>query len=277
MQSPDVKDALPCADSYAVARRYWANVPVDGGDSFGAPPLGGSGQAEIYYRHHEELRTLRRLVDFSREKSILELGCGAGRWAVSLSPLVRSYTGIDFSSRMLEIARQRVSELHICNVKFEHASLLEFNPSEAYDLIYLSSVSQYLFDTDLVAILKRLSAAVSPTGVLIDRSTTHRFERSIRHDDTYFSIYRTIGEIEQIFRQGGFVVYVNKPSYRDLALPYRVRRWTSTQRFADIVRRTEPFSYDCLRLLAWTAKHLCHCQGEMAEFSHDFSLFRRSA
>src|SRR5205085_1868229 len=123
----------------------------------------------------------------------------------SLAPLVKSYTAVELSSTMLDIARKRADELRVRNVIFAHCALQEFVPCETYDIIYLSGVSQYLHDNELKAVVRRLNLALKPGGVIVDRSTLHRFHRSVRQDDEYFSIYRTGDEVRQMFADEGFI------------------------------------------------------------------------
>ena len=52
-----------------------------------------------------------------RDKDVLEIGCGIGRFATALAPLVRRYTGIDVSAGMVETARRRA--LGLANVAIE--------------------------------------------------------------------------------------------------------------------------------------------------------------
>jgi SAM-dependent methyltransferase len=54
------------------------------------------------------------------EKSYLDIGCGIGRMEQALSPAVRFITGIDISSGMIQLARERCAGLS--NVAFQLAS-----------------------------------------------------------------------------------------------------------------------------------------------------------
>jgi len=258
-----------------VARRYWENPPGDNGDWFGVSPIGECGQTEVYYRHYEELRHIKRIVNFSKEKTVLELGSGAGRWVLSLAPLVKSYIAVDSSYRMLEIAKCRVDTMNLTNVIFKQCSLQEFIPMGKFDIIYLSGVSQYLNDEDLDLFLQRLKFSLEPSGILIDRSTVHRRSRANLETDDYFSVYRTSEEIIQIFQKHGLINYYHRQSYKCLSVPERLRRWIATNTFANITRRLAPVSYHLLRSIVFVLPTSFTSKREMHDFSHDFFLFRR--
>lgn len=71
-------------------------------------------------------------------KDVLELGCGAATLVKKLAPSTQSYTGINGSQKMLELALKNLAG--IPNVKLTHASL------ETYDCIFSQLTLHYLED-----------------------------------------------------------------------------------------------------------------------------------
>lgn len=87
---------------------------------------------------------LNLLGDMSN-KDVLELGCGAATLAKELAPLLGSYTGIDGSQKMLELALKNLAG--IPNVKLTHASLETYDfKKETYDCIFSQLTLHYLED-----------------------------------------------------------------------------------------------------------------------------------
>lgn len=82
------------------------------------PTLGGN--KESFAKHADAYRTLelmppeRRLLTCLSHRwsqvDMLDLGVGAGRTAWTFAPLARSYVGLDYLERMVELARQNVGE-----------------------------------------------------------------------------------------------------------------------------------------------------------------------
>jgi len=94
---------------------------------------------------HSYHRRLKEVYQFlvSPEQRVLELGCGAGDLLASLQP---SYgVGIDFSSEMLELARQHNPNLH-----FIQNDVHDLNLDETFDIIILSDLLNDLWDVQTV-------------------------------------------------------------------------------------------------------------------------------
>ncbi|HXI11686.1 MAG TPA: methyltransferase domain-containing protein [Thermoanaerobaculia bacterium] len=71
-----------------------------------------------------------------RQRSVLQIGCGIGRFEAALAPMVGSATGIDISPRMIETARGRCASLN--NVTLHVTTGLDlgsFSDGE-FDLVY---------------------------------------------------------------------------------------------------------------------------------------------
>jgi tRNA (cmo5U34)-methyltransferase len=59
---------------------------------------------------------IARQIHLSRDLDVLDFGCGTGLLTLALQPLVRSVTGADTSSGMLDVLRKKVHELGLANV-----------------------------------------------------------------------------------------------------------------------------------------------------------------
>ena len=46
----------------------------------------------------------------SKEKAVLDIACGIGRLAKFIAPKVKQYVGVDFSSEMIEKAKERYKD-----------------------------------------------------------------------------------------------------------------------------------------------------------------------
>ena len=94
---------------------------------------------------------------------IADLGCGPGnntelaarRWPEAL------VIGVDSSAEMIAAARERARPGHL---EFRQADLTEWQPDQAFDIVLLNAVLQWI--PDHVALLPRLAALLAPGGVL---------------------------------------------------------------------------------------------------------------
>lgn len=93
----------------------------------------------------------------------LEIGLGAGDFALELARRCRSVRGIDLSPRMVDLANERAKGL--ANVHFEVGDFFSIDlPVERYDVIASIATLHHL---PLAESLSRLAAALRPGGVLL--------------------------------------------------------------------------------------------------------------
>lgn len=100
------------------------------------------------------------------DMSLLEIGCGTGGTAIGHAPFVRHVRALDFSPRMLDIARDRARAAGVTNVSFEQADIASLSEPEApYDMVLGLSILHLLKDPD--AVIGRVFAMLSPGGFFI--------------------------------------------------------------------------------------------------------------
>ncbi len=255
---------------------FWASETSRQPEIAGVAGIGGAGQTEVLYRHHEELAHLLRIIPFHDQATVVELGCGTGRWVASLAGLVKQYIGVDFSHEALEVARQRARELELLNVTLVEASATEYAPAVPVDILYLSGVTQYLRDEELVAALQGLVRRLSPGALVVDRSTLHRRARTVTDTAHYFSIYRTGPELIRLFERAGLKCDYQRPSYRFLVFPWPVQLLLRSRLARWCVKATSPGSFALLRVLTGLSSSVFRPSGETLDFSHDFLRFHLS-
>jgi SAM-dependent methyltransferase len=66
--------------------------------------------------HNERENEILRGFIGDRNISVLDIGCGIGRWAYNLKPIVKTYHGIDFSDEFVKSARNTFKDS--ANIKF---------------------------------------------------------------------------------------------------------------------------------------------------------------
>jgi SAM-dependent methyltransferase len=98
---------------------------------------------------------------------VVDLGCGSGIWARELADAGFQVMGVDISTAMIEIARQRVPE-----AEFHVESFLRFRISPCRAVTALGEVFNYLFDAgnsprSLQAVCGNAFDALTPGGLLI--------------------------------------------------------------------------------------------------------------
>lgn len=99
------------------------------------------------------------------DKHVIDLGCGAGIFALYAAPLNAHVTGVDGSEAMISIGRHRVAAEKLGNVEFITRDITSLTSAEVTtaDLIICSSVLEYLDD---------LHQAVAVIDSLLNRGGT---------------------------------------------------------------------------------------------------------
>lgn len=112
-------------------------------------------RGEVYYNEYydqpkyelERLKTQEKFLtdNFIDEKinSILEVGCGFGRYTKILSSIINpeSYTAIDISNSQIEKAKKYVKN---DKIDFITSRFQNYNSSEKYDLVFASEILMHI-------------------------------------------------------------------------------------------------------------------------------------
>ncbi len=99
--------------------------------------------------------------------NILEIGCGTGLLLFRLAPKCNKYTGLDFSSSVLNKTKEIVKAKNLTNVDLlcQEANNLDNLEPDFYDVIVINSVIQYFPRVDyLLNVLEKAIAVLKPGG-----------------------------------------------------------------------------------------------------------------
>ena len=99
-----------------------------------------------------------------KNKKILEIMCGSGRFLVPFLERGYDIRGVDFSVEMLEKLKQKAPEADV-----EYADIAEYTTTDQFDYIFISSGSVSLFtDMNLCQkILKKIKGLLAPAGKFV--------------------------------------------------------------------------------------------------------------
>jgi SAM-dependent methyltransferase len=147
-------------DANAAQRRYWNTV---------AGPRWVAAPGFRERRNQESTALLLARLGVTGGENVLEIGCGTGALTVPLAAAVGDHgrlVAVDISEPMLGVARQRVEERGLHNVKLllGDAQVFEFEPA-AFDLA-TSRMGVMFFANPTVA-FRNIGGALKPGGRLI--------------------------------------------------------------------------------------------------------------
>jgi len=117
---------------------------------------------------HNYILEMVRDMDLPSPCSILDVGCGTGELVIDLMSPNREIYGIDISSNMIKIAREKssTSEIKNCKLTLDTGDIehLQFD-DRSFDLVICSGVIEYIKDDE--AVLDELKRVTKPGGFMI--------------------------------------------------------------------------------------------------------------
>lgn len=121
-----------------------------------------------------------------RERSMLEIGCGIGRFERALAADALSITGIDVSRNMVAAARKRCAGLaNVSLLECSGRDLRQFR-ADSFDLVFAVDSFPYLFQSGMALVEKHfreVARVLKPRGDFLILEFSYRSElRSDRTD-----------------------------------------------------------------------------------------------
>jgi len=108
------------------------------------------------------------LIDYITEgDKVLDLGCGNGRYFEAIKNKEINYLGIDFSEKLIKIAREKYAEQD--NSEFRTGDILNLKlPKDQFDLAFAFTVLHHIPSKKLrVKFLKQAKKVLKPNGRLV--------------------------------------------------------------------------------------------------------------
>ena len=116
---------------------------------------------------------------------VFDYGCGTGSLSIAISNKVKEIHAIDISSKMLDIARQRIDEKGIKNIKIKKSTIdnIEFSPG-SYDVVI--AVNIFHFIDDVRGDLSRIYEILKPDGLLISETPCLGEDKNLANKFMYY-------------------------------------------------------------------------------------------
>jgi SAM-dependent methyltransferase len=153
--------------------------------SFGSPDL-------LHAATREVIELLARLGVLGRERHVLEIGCGIGRFQEALAGRVAAITGIDIATGMIEAARKRCAGLANVTLRETSGRDLAPFPSGSFDLVLAIDAMPYIWRAGaaLVAVhFAEVARVLRPGGDFVILNLSYRGDLDLDRQDV-----RRLGE-----------------------------------------------------------------------------------
>jgi 2-polyprenyl-3-methyl-5-hydroxy-6-metoxy-1,4-benzoquinol methylase len=131
--------------------------------------------------HLSQRLALSPWLDIAPGTTVLDIGCGVGRWSRRLARRGARVTGIDLSPTMVDEARRRARVDGVASrCDFQVADVTRLDLSERFSLVLGITVLQHILEMDrLDAAVERLARHLAPNGrlVLLEAAPSRRNTR----------------------------------------------------------------------------------------------------
>jgi SAM-dependent methyltransferase len=175
---------------------------------------------------------------------VLDVGCGAGTWTEIFARRYNTVIGIEQSSLMLKVARERVARLS--NAKILEGDGRHDLPEGSFDMIFLGGLCMYLNDSDVTTLLHSLKIRLVEGGAIILRESTVHQGVSLSRGE-YQAVYRSVNRYRQLFDGAG--------SFRvEMRRNYGYTNLMTAEELVNLSRRWLPFTpkdSSALGFLTW--------------------------
>ena len=105
------------------------------------------------------------LDELDKGMIFLDLGCGIGRMAKWVSPLVKEYYGIDFSTRMIKKAKKIFKDNRKVHFSVNNGVDLELFEDNKFDVIYVCLLFQHMQKEHTLNYIKEIYRVLKKEGV----------------------------------------------------------------------------------------------------------------
>lgn len=186
---------------------------------------------ELKKRIEEE--KINKYVIMGKDKTLLDMGCGWGRWSFYFANNFKRVIGVDFCDELIDAAFKIKKEKNIEKVTFYISPVQLFKTYEKFDVVLFSGIIQYLNDYDVKKMLKNIEKMTKentqiilrePTGIKGRYELNNKYSKELKTN--YSSIYRTKDDFEKLFGDISFKLFRFDNMYPDGCL---LNKWKETR------------------------------------------------
>jgi cyclopropane fatty-acyl-phospholipid synthase-like methyltransferase len=161
-----------------------------------------------------------KLLKIKTNMSILDLGAGIGAWSMLFASKCKEVVAVEYSAKMIEIAKQIAKRESINNIEFVCQDVLDYCTTQKFDVIFISGLLIYIPDSEIPRLLQNMSDYSKKGTYLLVRDSTgiegryeivNKYSEALKVD--YSALYRTRDEYIEMFRKIGFELVVDEDMF----------------------------------------------------------------
>lgn len=190
----------------------------------------------IEYKLKYKKKFIEKVIQYSQNKKVIEMGCGTGLMAGYLQKLGLDVTALDLSQKVLDYAYEIAKQSNIIKpCKYEQGDILNLKyKANTFDVSYSNGVLEHFNDDEVVTILKQQmkisnyvifgipstyfnmnekmlgnerSLTLREWSKLVEKAGGYIIEQTSFH---YYKLYRRIFEVKKWFKPKAFWLFIIK-------------------------------------------------------------------
>lgn len=112
-------------------------------------------------------KIIKKLISEFKPKSILEIGCGSGRFTKILSEITefKKYLALDISQGQIDSAKKYVNN---DKIDFQCTKIQDLDIDEKFDLVFSSEVLMHIDFNDIDSVIKKMVSYANKKIITID-------------------------------------------------------------------------------------------------------------
>lgn len=129
---------------------------------------------------HPKFAMAHRIARPSKDKSVLDIGCGRGELLYYCAREGARVFGIDYSRAAVEIANETIKKLPEqarSLARVELGDVLSYDFQGAFDIIFMIEVVEHMYDHQLAEVFKKVYRLLNDKGRLIIITPNYYYER----------------------------------------------------------------------------------------------------
>ena len=188
----------------------------------------------IEYKLKYKKKFIEKVIQYSQNKKVIEMGCGTGLMAGYLQKLGLDVTALDLSQKVIDYAYEIAKQSNIIKpCKYEQGDILNLKyKANTFDVSYSNGVLEHFNDDEVVTILKQQmkiskyvifgvpstyfnmnekmlgnerSLTLREWSKLVEKAGGYIIEQTSFH---YYKLYRRIFEVKKWFKPKAFWLFI---------------------------------------------------------------------
>ncbi len=147
-----------------------------------------------YYDQQALILAQRFLPRIGRVQTVLDIGCGNGRFTEPFAAQADTVIGYDIAPKLLDEARRNAAQKQLNNLRYEELNLADFAYPQPVQVVGCMGVTSCLIDDAVyTALFDKLFTLIAPGGFLILKdSLSRKADDILYHNGDYIARYRTV-------------------------------------------------------------------------------------